>query len=437
MTEPRTVKRWVDVHGKIVDEESGGLPVLELKEHEENVKWIGDDFDISSVEQKSVQTLENDYGIEITNVSDGIKISAKNHVGVMQFDKFILDVKPKFVKFKNFGRLLDFANNIPSEQFDDEVRFDEKFDHPIEPVIGSFLGSVEKLIRQGIYKSYVEHQDDVSFLRGKLIMKNQILNDVKFNMKFNCEFDEFTSNNLENQIIRFTLERCKFMTKFPHRKKLIEKLIGRLDSQIELKSSIIANDFRKIAYTRLNARYETPHKLAKLILQNIGLQSFHYQRTKFIVPFFVNMWDIWEKFLGNLFDNYYDDSVTVRQKDPHSAWLIHGKRHTIEPDYVLSKNGKILTVADAKYMHEIKVGGKEMYQIAFYISRLSISTGYAILPYENIEDYDIQVFCQNSTIKVRHISIDEYLDILYSKKSQNDIRKEMSVKIKELIPLNI
>ena len=192
MTEPRTVKKWVDVHGRLVNEESGGLPVLELKEHED-VKWIGDDFDISSVEQKSVQTLENDYSIQITNVSDGIKISAKSHVGVMQFDKFILNVKPKFVKFKNFGRLLDFANHIPSEQFDDEVRFDEKFDHPIEPVIGSFLGSVEKLIRQGIYKSYVGHQDDVSFLRGKLIMKNQILNDVKFNMKFNCEFDEFTS----------------------------------------------------------------------------------------------------------------------------------------------------------------------------------------------------------------------------------------------------
>ena len=56
----RTVNRWVDDHGKIVHEESGGLPVLELKEHEENVKWIGNDFDISPDEQKSVQTLEED-----------------------------------------------------------------------------------------------------------------------------------------------------------------------------------------------------------------------------------------------------------------------------------------------------------------------------------------------------------------------------------------
>jgi 5-methylcytosine-specific restriction endonuclease McrBC regulatory subunit McrC len=424
MTE-RTVTQWV-----------GNLPVLELKEHED-VKWVGDNYDISSAEEKSVQTLKKDYDIQITNVSDGIKISAgKDGVGVMQFEKFILNVKPKFVKFKNFGRLLDVTNNIPPEQSDDEIQFEGKFDHPIEFVIGSFLRSVEKLIQYGIYKSYVEHQDNISFLRGKLIMKNQILNDVKFNMKFNCEFDEFTSNNLENQIIRFTLEHCKFLTKFPQRKKLIEKLISKLDSQIELKRNIVVNDFRKISYTRLNSQYESPHKLAKLIIQNIGLQNFNYQRTKFIVPFFVKMWEEWEKFLGNLFENYYDDSVRVRQQEHHSAWVIQGQSHPIKPDMVLYRNGKILTVVDAKYMKELKVGGKEMYQIAFYINHLGISTGYAILPFENFSDYDIQVPLQNISIKVRHIPIDEYLDILYSKKSQKDIKKEISVRIKELIPLN-
>ena len=87
-------------------------------------------------------------------------------------------------------------------------------------------------------------------------------------------------------------------------------------------------------------------------------------------------------------------------------------------------------------MHQLEIGGKEMYQIAFYINHLKFSTGYAILPYENTQDYDIEVPLQDISIKVRHIPIDEYLDILYSKKSQNDIKKEMSVKIKELIPLN-
>lgn len=86
-------------------------------------------------------------------------------------------------------------------------------------------------------------------------------------------------------------------------------------------------------------------------------------------------------------------------------------------------------------MHQLEIGGKELYQIAFYIKHLKFSTEYAILPYENTQNYEVKVPKQDISIKVIHIPIDEYLDILYSKKSQNDIKKEMSSKLKKLIPL--
>ena len=126
-----------------------------------------------------------------------------------------------------------------------------------------------------------------------------------------------------------------------------------------VKKRIVVNDFRKIAYTRLNSQYERPHKLAKLIIKNIGLQSFNYQRTKFIVPFFVKMWDLWEKFLGNLFENYYDDSVRVRQQDSHSAWLIHGESHPIKPDLVLYQNGKISLDNQTRLILRLTMNSKE------------------------------------------------------------------------------
>ena len=147
---------------------------------------------------------------------------------------------------------MDFTNDVKHKEFEESIEFQEQHNHPIEPVILTFASSVEKLIKNGIYKSYVQNQDDLSFLRGKLVMKQQILNDVRFNMKFNCEFDEFTSNNLENQIIRYALEQCMFITKFPSTKKIIRKLIHQLDSQIELKRNMRADDFRKIVLTFSN-----------------------------------------------------------------------------------------------------------------------------------------------------------------------------------------
>ena len=86
-------------------------------------------------------------------------------------------------------------------------------------------------------------------------------------------------------------------------------------------------------------------------------------------------------------------------------------------------------------MKELDVGGKEMYQIAFYLNHLNRSTGYAVLPYEEIEDYEIEVPKQNITIKVRHIPIDEYLDILYSEKPNSEKKEEISSKLKEIVPI--
>jgi 5-methylcytosine-specific restriction enzyme subunit McrC len=410
-----------------------GKPILEIKEYQTKY-LVGEQLEILSNEEKLVNRLEEEFNIQINNKSDGIKISAEGYVGVIEFENFILNVGPKFVKFDNFGRLIDFSNDIHDEQFTDEIRFQGQIEHPIEFVIRSFLGTTQKLIQNGLYRSYVERQEDVSFLRGKLVMKQQILNDLKFNMKFNCEFDEFTSNNLENQIILYTLKLCKLLTKFPQKKKFTQKLIHKIDFQID-NNHITVQDFRKIAYTRLNVRYAKPHHLAKLIIKNIGMQNLNYQRTKFITPFFVDMPYVWEHFIENLFINYYDKKTRIVKQDSHDAWLINGNYKKIKPDIVTYKDGKISSIIDAKYMKELRPGGKEMYQIAFYLNHLNQSTGYAILPYEEIEDYEIKVPKQNISIKVKHVPIDEYLDILYSKKPTREIKEKLSLKLKELIPL--
>jgi 5-methylcytosine-specific restriction enzyme subunit McrC len=411
-------------------------PILELLEHED-VEWLGVECKILFKEEKIVDRLEEEFDIQIISNpnKNKIRIRTKNHVGVIEFENFTLRVKPKFVKsVENFGKLIDFTNNLKDQPFDNEIKFVGDYKEPMEIIIKNFVETTQKLIHQGLYRSYVEHQEDVSFLRGKLIMKQQILNDLKFNMKFNCEFDEFTSNNLENQIILFTLKLCKFLTKFNHKKKLIQKLIHQIDSQIDDKR-ITIQDFRKISYTRLNTRYEKPHHLAKIIIKNIGMQNLNYQKTKFIIPFFVKMYDVWEQFLENLFKYYYDDELMIKPQDYHNAWFKDGQKDQgIKPDIIIkSRDNQILSIIDAKYMHEIK--NEQKYQIAFYLNHLKFSIAYAILPKERNEDCEFSVPEQNISIKVRHVPIDEYLNILYSKKPYKEIKKEISLKLKNLIPL--
>ncbi|MDA1347194.1 MAG: hypothetical protein O3C48_08275 [Crenarchaeota archaeon] len=410
-----------------------GKPILELTENKTNY-WKGEKLEILPHEEKIVDQLKDKFEIEINKISHGIRISAKDFAGVIEFENFILKVNSKFVSLKNFGRFIDFSSRMPEEPIIDEIRFQGEIQHPIEPVIRRFLWTTQKLIHYGLYKSYTEHQEDVSFLRGKLIMKQQILNDHKFNMKFNCEFDEFISDNLENQIILYTLKKCKLITKHPQTKKLIQELIHQIDSEIKDRQ-ITVQDFRKITYTRLNDRYRNPHHLAEQIIKNIGMQNLDYQRTKFITPFFIYMPDVWEDFLVNLLKINYDKDIIIKSPNEFDAWYKNGTFSKIRPDIIFYKEDKISSIIDAKYMRELKVGGKELYQIAFYLKQLNRSTGYAILPYEEINNYDIEVPKQRITIKVRHIPVDEYLDILWSKKLPAEFNEDISSKLKKLIPL--
>lgn len=68
-----------------------------------------------------------------------------------------------------------------------------------------FSYGVGKLIRQGFYRSYVMTEDELSTLKGKILLSNTINQSSLIKKKLYCEFDEFTSNNLFNQIIKYTL----------------------------------------------------------------------------------------------------------------------------------------------------------------------------------------------------------------------------------------
>lgn len=255
-------------------------------------------------------------------------------------------------------------------------------------------------------------------------------------MKFNCEYDEFTSNNLENQIILYTLKMCKILTKFPQRKIHIQKLIHQIDSQIEDRQ-ISIHDFKKIQYTKLNNRYRSLHELAKLIIKNIGIKNLKYQKTRFIVPFFVPMPKLFEKFLENLFFNYHQIGLVVKGQQRFQAWHKDGNPESdggIKPDILLYKDSEIYAILDAKYMKDIKE--HEKYQIAFYLNHLKKSIGYAILPYEEISDYNLTVPGQNIVIKVKHVNIDNILNTLYAKnKSKQEIKNEIQQLLENVVEM--
>ena len=118
----------------------------------------------------------------------GIDVSSERYVGNAEFANFIVTVQPKFTNFNNLGNMIrfcylkDFKDRL---LFDlNQIRFHEGYNDLLEIIILVFLESCSNMLKKGLFRSYVTQNDNIPFLKGKLIIKQQILNVMKFNMKF-------------------------------------------------------------------------------------------------------------------------------------------------------------------------------------------------------------------------------------------------------------
>lgn len=420
-------------------EKIGDKPVLVIKEHQE-LQFIKDEK--NSLFLTESDTIKKDElegkKIKIHQTENGILISTNYYVAIQEFSGFILKVIPKVIgDIDTLGRMLAFC--YMNKDFflkNEKIRFQE--DGPLEMTIMNFFKLCQELIKKELYKKYVTYTDNVSYLKGKLLIKQQIQNTMKFNMKFHCKYDEFTSNNLENQIILHTLKKCLVISKNKDLTTKIQKLIHHMDKQIEDKE-IVLSDFNRIHYTRLNKNYENPLVLSKLILEKTGFMNIKQMKTAFIIPFFIEMPDLFEKFIEKLFKEY--SKFNVEPQYSHTAWkkddidsqAIEKDEKKMMPDLVIYENklegpkNKLLRenikfVIDAKYMEDLNLS--ERYQIAFYLHEYGITSGFAICPtlestfpneggqirYSDKEAYVVKSEYQKISIYVKHINVNEFLD---------------------------
>lgn len=437
-----------------------GKPVLEIPEHSE-ICFEEEQEDVLIFTESDESVIEDlkSRQIKLVKTTNGIEISTYYNVGVREFSKFILKVIPKQVgDIESLGRMIAFCYMDNVKTFDlEDIRF-QKGDGPLEWLIMAFAQFSQRLIRRGLFRKYVTVTDNVPYLKGKLLLKQQIQNTMKFNMKFHCEYDEFTSNNLENQIILHTLKKCLSISRKGDLKTKIQKLIHQIDKQVEDKI-IKSSDFKQIHYTRLNSKYKTPLVLSKLILEHTGFKNIKQMETDLIVPFFVNMPKLFEKFLEKMFQEYYFE-LNVKEQDNRNPWIREGGKEEesnmgIEPDLVLYKDslqdvhGELIRenvemIIDAKYMEEL--GREERFQITFYLHEYDVKRGFAICPTrektlhrdsqnrifykDDDKPYLLKAEYQNKEIAVRHINVEQILnELIFSDVSEKEISRIM----KELV----
>lgn len=402
-------------------------------EQEENKSL--EEFELTPEDQKLKNYLQKRRILTIRELKKGLEISTTSYIGVAQFSNFGVVVLPKFLmKPENLPKLIEYAYDLEDIIIpESEIKFEDTKNQLIEIIISSFVKKCQQILRQGLIKSYVTHEDNIPYLRGKLLLPQQFLNAIHKKLEFACEFDELEYNNIENQILRYCLEQCYHIISNESLKKEIRRLIHQFSGFVE-SVPVTLDDFNKITYTRLNQHYKKIHQLCKLILTSTGISDFYNQKIPFVNSFFVDMNVIFEVFVAKLFKRFYP--LPSEAQKGKSAWKTDiGGSSNIRTDILIyDENGKVKSIIDTKYKK--KISEADRFQIGFYIHEYGKNEGFAILP-KRLESNDQNFISEEQKIEinVRHIDIDKTIDMLYLKDGQSHAN-DLKNLVQTLVPLH-
>jgi len=76
----------------------------------------------------------------------------------------------------------------------------EKFDNIYNLLAKLIISEVNSLIKRGFHKEYIDHEEELATLKGKIEVGKSINQQAMIRKRLVCKFDEFSDNVAFNQV---------------------------------------------------------------------------------------------------------------------------------------------------------------------------------------------------------------------------------------------
>jgi 5-methylcytosine-specific restriction enzyme subunit McrC len=266
-------------------------------------------------------------------------LKTRQYCGILNFEGNDFYLLPKIANKDDetnldiFIYMLMYAYDIKLENEDIASCKNEKNNTILEVFIQLFAHNLFKEFGRGVYKEYVTEQDNLTALRGKyLVNENLKYNFVK--NKIYCEYDEFSMNNTLNQFFLFAV---KSLLPFSKNKKLLKQCELVLD-EVEMRIFDINNVH--VNFNRLNNRFKESFEFAILLLSK-SIPLFSKDKKSFAFLFDMNA--LFERFVGRMVQELRPNTKLQNQKDFIDLRL---KPDIVTDEYVIDTKYKKLNAGE-------------------------------------------------------------------------------------------
>lgn len=290
-------------------------------------------------------------------------------------------IKDKSIFIKNIYYMLSYAfTELKQGGYEDIAA--EEFENVHNLLAAILMKGIGKQLKQGLYREYLNHKNDVITVRGKIDIPGTISHQMTRKRMLTCDYDELSENNLLNQILKTTI-----LLLLRH-SRVNQEYKDNLKREMMFFSNVDVLDpkmirWSAIRFQRNNSTYRMLIGLCQLILEGMLLTTDSGERR--LASFFdeQRMNRLYEKFI---LEYYAKECPQVKAAAAQIPWALDDGTGTMLPimqsDIMLTKGNKVLII-DAKYythttqthydVHTLHSGN--LYQIFTYVKNKDVEFG--------------------------------------------------------------
>ena len=324
----------------------------------------------------------------------------KGYVGAINLTKNCTLYSYPKVGISNVLKMYDYSTKIfPTKDYDIELKEETNF---LDLLTRIFIDEVETICRTAYRRFYALKIENLLTIKGKILVSETIQRNW-LQPHVQCEYQEFTDDILDNQILKFaTYIQLKAYTGNQRSYGLLNRLRNLYSFFDNVSLHMLnARDVDTVIYDRLNSIYSTAHKLSRFFIEYLHV-SHGYGEHGFY-SFMINMEKLFEDYVRNtirLFNLKYSVIDGNRGK---KRFLDMKETFTIlKPDVMLEQNKTIKLVLDCKYKKipkipeddEVEVAKplpSDVYQMLSYLVGMKCPQGVLVYPKDECEDAMIPI----------------------------------------------